>query len=401
MHILLVVPRYPWPPRRGDQLRTVQTLESLADVHPVTLLAPAPGAGDERPPRDLAERFELVTYRPPGAARQARGVLRALATGRPLQCGLYDSPDLRRRLRDRAAHVDLVVLQLVRLAGYSDALEGLPMVVDFIDSLSLNFTRRADLDPPWRRPLWRFEARRLQEAERRLFERARRTVVVSPRDRQWLADGWSLRESQRGRLPVVPLAVTGGEPKVDRGPEEDPPVLALTGNLGYWANVDAARWWLAEVWPELTRRRPEVCLVVAGARPPKRLARAVTAAGGELIASPPDLRAVLARATIALAPLRGGSGVPVKVLEAWAVGVPVVVSPWAAAGTTGKNGEDFLVAETREQWLAALLELLDDPHRRRQLRAAGRRRLATDHSFEHVRVRWRSAIALADLSPGD
>lgn len=382
-------------------MRTVQTLESLADVHPVTLLAPKPGAGDGRPPRDLAGRFELVTYRPPGAAGQARGLLWALATGRPLQSGLYDTPDLRRRLRDRAAQVDLVLLQLVRLAEYSDELEGLPMVVDFIDSLSLNFTRRADLDPPWRRPLWRLEARRLRRAERRLFERARRTVVVSPRDRQWLADGWDLGGNQRGRLPVVPLAVTGEEPEVDRGPEEEPPVLALTGNLGYWANVDAAHWWLAEVWPELKRRRPEVRLVVAGARPPKRLARAVSAAGGELITSPPDLRAVLARATIALAPLRGGSGVPVKVLEAWAVGVPLVVSPWAAAGTTGKSGEDFLVAETREQWLGALLELLDDPHRRRQLRRAGRLRLATDHSFEQVRERWRSVIAAEYLSPGD
>lgn len=411
MNILLVVSRYPWPPRRGDQLRTVQTLRCLVGDHRVTLLTPEPGDAAGETPAELVNRFETVPYRRPGPVAKALGVVRAAVSGRPLQSGLYDSPDLRRSLRRHRAGADLCLLQLTRLVTTLRELEGVPLVVDLIDSLALNISRRAAFDRPWLRPLLRFEAGRLETAERRLFERARRLVLVSERDRRWLRERWSLHGSETERLAVVPLAVSSGADLEGEDGEVRPrgsgaPVLAVTGNLGYWVNTDAVLWWLDEVWPALSTRRSELRLVVAGARPPARLARAVAAAGGELIASPPDLGAVLAEATVALAPMRGGSGVPVKILEAWSLGIPVVASPWAAQGADGRPGEDLLVAETRDEWLDAILTLLDDADRRRRLGAVGRRRLAAEHSLRRVDEAWRSVIAAVgrrsedgDLSP--
>lgn len=415
MNILLVVSRYPWPPRRGDQLRTVQTLRGLVADHRVTLLAPDPGDAAGEIPAELADRIETVPYRRPGAMAKALGVVRAAVSGRPLQSGLYDAPDLRRLLRRHRTGADLCILQLARLVTMLRELEDVPLVVDLIDSLALNFSRRAAFDRPWLRPLLRFEAGRLETAERRLFERARRLVLVSERDRRWLRERWSLHGAETERLAVVPLAVPsgaggeGGEVEGEDGevwPSSAAPVLAVTGNLGYWVNTDAVLWWLEEVWPTLSTRRSELRLVVAGARPPVRLARAVAAAGGELIASPPDLGAVLAQATVALAPMRGGSGVPVKILEAWSLGIPVVASPWAAQGADGRPGEDLLVAETRDGWLDAILTLLDDTDLYRRLGAAGRRRLADEHSPRRVDEVWRAVIAAAgrrsaahDLSP--
>jgi glycosyltransferase involved in cell wall biosynthesis len=162
----------------------------------------------------------------------------------------------------------------------------------------------------------------------------------------------------------------------------------MTGNLGYFVNVDAVTWWLAEVWPVLRRVRPGLSVVVVGDRPAKAVRQAVTAAGEgvRLIESPRDLRSVLEQATLALAPMRCGAGFPIKVLEAWACGVPVVASPWAVAGTSGRQGEDFrVVGQHPIEWVSAILELLDDPAQRQRLADSGRRRLAADYSRETVR----------------
>lgn len=409
MNILLVVSRYPWPPRRGDQLRTVQALQCLVADHRVTLVAPEPSDGAHEPPLALAERFEMVTYRRPGVVTRVLGVVRALFTGGPLQGGLFDSRELRRLLRRYGSGMDLCILQLVRLMTALRELEGVPLVVDLIDSLALNVFRRAAFDRRWLRPLLRFEAGRLEGGERRLLERAQRLALVSDRDRRWLGRRWRLGEHEMDRLVVIPLAAPldrdGGGDHDEAGTEDrgakasagssGTPVLAITGNLGYWVNTDAVLWWLDAVWPIVAARRPGLKLVVAGARPPARLARAVTGAGGELIPSPSDLGAVIAGSTVALAPMRGGSGVPVKILEAWALGIPVVASSWAAQGVDGRDGEDLLVAETPEEWLAAVLALVDDARLRKRLAAAGRRRLAAEHSLGRVDEGWRTVVAAA------
>ena len=104
-----------------------------------------------------------------------------------------------------------------------------------------------------------------------------------------------------------------------------------------------------------------------------------------LIESPQDLRSVLRQATLALAPMRCGAGVPIKVLEAWTCGVPVVASPWAVAGTTGRQGEDFrIVGQHPIEWVSAF-GAPRRPRQRERLADNGRRRLAVDYSREIVR----------------
>jgi polysaccharide biosynthesis protein PslH len=386
--ILLVTSRYPWPPRRGDQMRALQMLDFLSGEHEVTLLTPAPGKDQPPPPADTPYRIEL--YQAGGGRAFLSGMSRAVLRRLPLQTGFFYQPDLGRRLRELAPRHDLGILQLVRLAVHVDDFGDTPIVVDLIDSLSLNFSLRAAVDRWWMMPPLKVEARLLAVAERRLAERAVRMLVVCERDRQALAN--RLPPELAAKVSVVRLSIR--DRKVDPPQEREKlwraedtgPVLALTGNLGYFVNVDAVTWWLRDVWPSLRRVRPEVRLVVAGDRPTAKLRQAVTKAGGRLIESPKDMRSVIAQATIALAPMRCGSGVPIKVLEAWAVGVPVLASSWAVAGTSGRQGEDFLlVGQHPVEWVTAILDLLDNPQTRQWLIDNGRRRLAADYSRETVR----------------
>ncbi len=403
MRVLLAVSRYPWPARRGDQLRALQFLDFLAGEHDVTLLAPAPDPDDPPPPVTESTRWRLVTYERSGVAGKLKGMLRCVFGGWPLQSALFEHADLRHKLRELAPRADLVILQLSRLAPYLDAVGDVSLWVDLIDSLWLNFERRARVDRWWLRPLLRFEAHRLLRAEARMLQRARGVWVVSERDRRELARRLrgQLEEGVLGRLQVLPLAfpldaseeVSREEKAADATQRllGTPPTLALTGNLGYFVNVDAFCWFLDTVWPPLQRQRPELRLCLAGARPAVALRRAAVRAGVEVIDTPPDLKALLAQADVALAPMRCGSGQPLKILEAWQMGVPVVASPWAAAGTSAVAGEDLLLAGPADEWVRTLLDVLEvspgAAARRATLVRGGRERLRVAYGRQGLRQR--------------
>ena len=402
--ILLVTSRYPWPARRGDQMRALQMLDFLSGPHELTLLTPAPGRDQPPPPDDAPYRIEL--YRTRRKRALLPGMAQVLIKNHPLQSGLFYQPDLSRRLRELAPQADLGILQLVRLAIHLKDFGRTPLLVDLIDSLSLNFSLRADVDRLWLRPVLRLEAHLLAKGERRLTEKAAGVVLVCERDRQALVN--RLPPDLAAKVGVVRLALRERKAEPPLAEErlttdgETGPVLAMTGNLGYFVNVEAIAWWLRDVWPAVRQARPDVRIVVAGERPASVIRRAVAEAGPrvKLIASPRDMRSILAQATLALAPMRSGSGVPIKVLEAWSVGVPVIATPWAVAGTTGRQGEDFRVVGTHPiEWVTAIQELLDDPAARRRYIENARRRLARDYSRETVRDQLLGVIDGLGLEP--
>jgi len=366
--VLLATGRPAWPPWRGDQLRARQLAEALAAEHEVTWLAPA-AAGEPAPPAGVRRETFRLRRTAVASLLAAPGALR----GWPLQALPFRQPDLGRRLRELAPRHDLVVLQLARLLPHLFDVGDRPLVVDLIDCLSLNAATRARFDHPTLRPLLRWEARRLAAAEARLIAASRVALVVCARDREALV---RIAPAHADRIAVAPVAMAAVASALPREEESAAPTVALTGNLGYFPNRDALRFFLDEAWPELRRTVPQTRLLVAGDRPPRATARRVAAAGGTLVARPPDLRALLATATIAVAPLRCGSGVPLKVLDAWAAGVPVVASPFAAAGAAAEPERDLLVADSPREWAAQLGRVLADPPLRRRLAVAGRARLA-------------------------
>lgn len=394
MRVLLVTSRYPWPARRGDQLRAVQHLEHLAPRHEVTLLTPEPPSGQVAPGKPPAGTV-IHTYRV-RRREVLTGLWRVVGRGLPFQNALFSSTELRRKLRELAPEVDLVILQLVRLAECVEELGPVPWMVDFIDSLSLNLASRARCDRLWLRPLLLWEARRLGRWEVRLGELASGALAVCGRDADEI--GRRLGDAAARRVRVVGVAVDPdhARPRVSvPSSAAGPPTLALTGNLGYFPNRHAVRWWLRQVWPRLRRCRPDVRLVVAGDRPGRGLRETVRRAGAELVVAPADLRRVLAGATLALAPLRCGSGIPVKILEAWSVNVPVVASLWAAEGASARPGHDLAVASTPEEWVATLRRLLDDPDARERLAQGGRRSLLAHYGDAVVKGQLLDAVESA------
>jgi len=140
---------------------------------------------------------------------------------------------------------------------------------------------------------------------------------------------------------------------------------------------------------------PEARWVLAGARPPRSLRRLAGLPGVEVVADVPDLAPYFAAARVAIAPMADGSGVPMKVLEAWANGVPVVAHPWSAAGLEAVPGTDFLVAESAAAWRDAVARLLVDQELASRIAAAGRARWETVYSRDRVAEAIRQVVGEA------
>jgi glycosyltransferase involved in cell wall biosynthesis len=364
MRILIVSPRPPWPGFRGDQARAAGLATRLAERHEVALLAQQwPGFPTAEGPLPV-ERVRigwgaLATRAVVGGC----GVL--LGGDRPAQVELFHHGAFRRALRatrDRF-RPDVVWLLLSRLGDALDELDGLSVVVDLVDSLGLNMAARAARAPATA-VFWRREARRLFAWDTRIVRRAALATVVAERDRASLLaaapDATTAADLER-RLRVLPfgLELPAAPPARQPAPE---PTLVVGGNLGYFPTVDGIAWLLREVWPALRARRPALRLLLAGARPAAAVRRlATTTDGVELVADPPDLRALTRRATVALAPLHAGSGTPIKVLEAIADGLPVVATPGAAAGLDDLPADALRVGADPASFAAAVEAALDDP----------------------------------------
>ncbi len=376
MKVLLAVTDWPWPPRKGHRLRTLQLAAALARRHEVTLLAPATGGN---PAGELAGAIER--YRP-ARWEVLPALLGALGSGRALEGALFAGGHFRRRLAELAPRADRVVLQLARLAGVTPELGPTPFYVDLIDSLSLNLERRAAFERRWARPIVAWEARRLAADERRLIAASAGAFVVCERDRRHLVDRLGLAEA---KVHLLPLAVEPRDVRAaGRTAELDRPRLIVTGNLGYFPTAEGIGWLLAEVWPELRARWPGLRLVVAGSRPGGTLRRRLAASGGELVEDPADLGEQLRRADVALVPLRAGSGTPIKLLEAMAEGLPAIATRWAVAGVDADLAPFVTAADSPGEWCEALGSLLADWESARERAAAGRRRLLELHAAERL-----------------
>jgi len=386
--VLFLVTRFPAPPWRGDQTRAYHHLRLLAARHEITCVALVA----RRPPPEACAEIEAMGVRVEvvrlGLGGAAASVARVLGGDRrPLQVLLYAARGARARVAALMAGTDVVHAQLVRTLAYLPAARPPAAVVDLIDALSANFAGRAASERGPLGPVVAWEAARLRRCEAELVRSGIPCLVVSERERAALGGGVSIR--------VVP---NGVEPGAFRYVEDGRPAARLVfgGNLGYFPNVDAASWLVGDIFPRVRTAIPGAELRLVGARPARAVRALATAPGVSLAASVPAMAPELAAATVAIVPLRAGSGLQNKVLEAMAVGTPVVATPRAVAGLDVRSGEHVLLAEDAPALARAVVDLLRDPARARRLAHAARtlveRRYRWEESAAGVEAAWRAAV---------
>jgi glycosyltransferase involved in cell wall biosynthesis len=309
---------------------------------------------------------------------------------------LYLRQGARRQVAEllRTGRFDVVHAQLVRTAPYLPEDDHTPVVLDLIDALSANLAGRARRERGPMAPVSAWEATRLARFERALIARASRSLVVSARERDALGGC--------ERIAVVANGVDADAFAFQDGPRPAARIV-FAGNLGYFPNVDAARWLVADILPRIRTTLPEVELHLVGARPARAVRALVRTPGVTLAAAVADMAPELAAATVALVPMRAGTGLQNKVLEAMAVGTPVVATATVAAALDVTPGTHLMVAGDAAELAAATVALLRDPVRARSMAAAARalveRRYRWDESAAGVEAAWEASRTAVPASP--
>lgn len=381
MKLLALTTWHPYPPDNGARIRAWNLLKRLAERHSVRVVAGRQPDAPASVPSEVSGRFERfysVDWEWHEGGKGGRlGDLKALLSPVPRSIAETPNPEMVEVIEAEINRKpDLVLVLQMGMDAYLPALP--PKVPAVLEEVEITLWDQAAASGGLRAKLTRDKAHAYWK--KRLARYDAVTVVSE-------AEAAAVRALLGGNVPpvtVVPNGVDIDALSLDRTPE--PATLLYNGSLTYGPNKDAVRWFVAEILPKIRQVIPNAKLVVTGKVPDD--CRDLAQISGVCLTGYLDsLNEVLSTAMVCVVPLRAGGGTRLKILEAWAAGVPVVSTTVGAAGLDGSNdGKHLLLADDAETFAVRTIELLENPARCRSLADAGK-------SLARERYGWN---ALAD-----
>ena len=382
--ILFLTHRVPWPPNRGDKIRSHHFLQELMDCAPVHVACFA----DDEAEQQIAwarkvelQSCEIVIRTKP----KWLGGIEAIVAGKPVSVACFDSPEIHAYVANVIATrpIDCIFVFSGQMAQFIPADFGGRVVMDFGDVDSAKFESYAgDGSGPM---AWinRREGRLLRAYEKDVAGLADYSLFVSEaeaglfRKRSGLSDA-RVKAIGNG----IDLEFYGAPDVQPEGLEQSGPMILFTGQMDYQPNVQAVQSFSNEVMPDILARFPEARFAIVGRAPAARVKQLDGRNGTIVVGSVDDIRRWIMAADVVVAPLRIARGIQNKVLEAMAMAKPVVASACAAEGIDAISGEHFLIAESVGDEARLVCELLDNPQQARRLGEQAKRLIDTQYSWQ-------------------
>jgi sugar transferase (PEP-CTERM/EpsH1 system associated) len=400
--LLYLVHRLPYPPNKGDKVRSYHLLKHLVARHEVHLGTFVDDPDDEahvETVRGLVAGLHASRLHP---TRARLASLAGLLGGEALTLRYYRDAGLRRWLAEavQREQFDAVIVFSSSMAQYAEGL-GLPVLVDFVDVDSAKWTQYAG-NHRWPMSwLYRREGEQLLAYERALASRALRSFFVTEKETELFR---RLAPECAGAVEALSNGVdaTYFAPEAARASPYaagELPVV-FTGAMDYWPNVDAVTWFAQDMLPRLRERWPGLRFHIVGRSPTE----AVRALAGDAVAvsgTVPDVRPYLQHAAVVVAPLRLARGLQNKILEAMAMGRPVVAAQECSEALTAEPGSELISAADAESFVQAVDGLLRDPQRAAAVGSAGRQHVLRHYSWDaHLASFDRHLAAAPGPGPG-
>jgi sugar transferase (PEP-CTERM/EpsH1 system associated) len=347
--------------------------------HQVTLLALQPPGDNGEALSELQAWCEAVHIVPHSKGQTLVNALLALPSDFPIQAAYSRSAAFDREAAALLAKKSFDVAHVEHLRGavLAEALKNLPIVFDSVDSISLLFGKVLQDAPSLKSQLIaKLDLGRTRRFEGKLTKRFGQVAVTSEADRKALVE----LGSDGDRITVVPNGVDLDYFK-PQAIERHPLRLVFTGKMSYHANVAAVEDLAQKIMPLVWAEQPEAELYIVGKDPTPAVQALGELPRVTVTGSVPDLRPYLAEASVAISTVRYGVGIQNKVLEAMAMGTPVVCSPQANSALKTVNGQDILVGEDAEAIARHILNLLASAEKRTQVGDAGRRYVEQHHTW--------------------
>lgn len=363
MHdLLLLIHRIPYPPNKGDKIRSYHLLKHLARHYRVHLATFVDDPDDwQYVPhvQALCASSHFARMNPLMARVKS---LSALLKNRSLSLDYYRDARLARWVRDSVAMhgIERVLVFSSAMAQYADPYRGARRVVDFVDVDSDKWRQYADQKSFPMNLLYRYEAKQLLRYERQVARDYDASLFVSAPEAELFRQLAPESGAKIGHFSNgVDTDYFSPHASYDSPYAAGERALVFTGAMDYWPNVDAVQWFCDAVFPALRARFPELRFYIVGARPTPAVQALGQRDGVNVTGTVPDVRPYIAHAAVAVAPLRIARGIQNKVLEAMAMATPVVVSPQALEGIDAVPGSELVLAEDAAAFADAVGTLLD------------------------------------------
>ncbi|MBR4536126.1 MAG: glycosyltransferase [Bacteroidales bacterium] len=375
MKLLVVLSRFPYPLEKGDKLRAYHQIRVLSRQHDIYLFA----LSDNEVPLASMEAMKPFCQE----IRVGRfcwwtkltNSLRAFFKGWPIQCGYFYSREAKKALRQFADEVkpDMVYAQLVRTVPYVQELEG-EKTIDYQDVFSQGMLRRAQRAPFWKRPFFKMESRRLRRYEAEVFPLFQHHTIITEVDRDLMP------VKEKDKIRIVGNGVDFEQYRYE-GQEKNYDLI-FAGNMSYAPNVDAAEFIVKQILPRLLPQFPNLRLVLCGTDPAPRV-RALQGPHVTVTGWVESIAEYYAQSRIFLAPMRLGTGLQNKLLEAMATQLPCVTSPLAGKPLKGITDQhDILICDKVEEYVEAITQLLTDNVYYQQISQQGYQYVQQRYSWE-------------------
>ncbi len=395
MRILFLSRWFPYPPDNGSKLRVFNLLRGLAWAHSIQLITfSEPGISGTAIPEALAALCEEIRVIPwKDFDPESRLARRGYFSQAPRSIIDTFSTQMSRAIGEvcRNFSIDLVIASQIDTAAYRPAFKEVPAVFEEaeVGVYFEQYARAKTLASRLRYGLTWMKYRRYLAALIGSFQMA---TVVSAREKKLLTHATG---RQTTPVEIIPNCVDFAAYNGSFAPAA-PDSLIFTGSLTFSPNYEAMKWFLDHVYPQVQARVPGVHLTITGNHANLPLPEST---GVRLTGYVDDIRPLLAGSWISLAPIWEGGGTRLKILEALALGTPVVSTTKGAEGLEVRNGEHLLVADTPGDFAEAVNSLLQDHAKRQSLSANGRKLVREKYDWAAVLPGYLDRIAA--LVPSD
>ncbi|TNE60682.1 MAG: TIGR03087 family PEP-CTERM/XrtA system glycosyltransferase [Alphaproteobacteria bacterium] len=399
--ILFLAHRIPFPPNKGDKIRSWHFLEHLMTRHTVHLGFYVDDPRDMVHVPALEKQVASLCCQQIGRTTQKLLALRGLLTGRPLSLAAYPSGKLQAYAKSliEAGQLDLIFLYSGATAPLvldkQGFVGGLPVVADLVDVDSAKWTAYAAASRPPLSWLYAREGHLLAAFEAQVAALADATLLVSEAE----AELFRSRAAGARNVRAVPNGVNLSafdpgrfSPCVENGV----PTVIFTGAMDYRPNIEAVTWFCRHVWPLVRAGCPDARFLVAGGPSPSAVTPLASAHDGiEILGYVDDMAAAIHAADLVVAPLLTARGLQNKVLEGMAMAKPVVATSAAFEGLQAAAGDDLVRVDGAPDFAAAVLALLGNRPARARLGVNARRYVETQHQWSRQLDRLNAIIAKA------
>jgi sugar transferase (PEP-CTERM/EpsH1 system associated) len=378
MKIFVLLSRVPYPIEKGDKLRAFHQIRCLARNNEIILCALSDSPVHTDAIKALSGFCSEIHIIPLSKVGMIWNVIKVFFNGKPLQVGYFYRCNAKKQIQTiiEKCQPDHIFCQLTRVSEYVKDSK-IPKTLDYQDIFSMGARRQAENSSGLMKLVFMMEYRRLLRYEHDIFEKFDHKTIISQPDRNLLP------HPLRNDVVIIPNGVdhnyfspAQGEKKYD---------VVFTGNMGYPPNIDAARFIAEDIFPLVLQKLPGAKLLLAGATPHARV-QALKSTNITVSGWMSDIRESYASSRVFIAPMRIGTGLQNKLLEAMSMEVPCITSELANQALGAKENKEILIGNSAGEYADHIISLLQDENYAYRIALNG-------HTFVKRVFSWENSVA--------